>query len=627
MGENETYCHQEPQSSSNASVPVIDFSVSPDGSRIAFVAEQNGIPFVWVRSISEPAAKPLTGTEGGQYPFWSPDGRSIAFFAHNSLKKVDANGRSPAVPLADVSVDPRGGAWLVTGVIIYAPSNREPMLRIPATGGEPMPVFSDKVGGRWWPSPLPDGQRFIFFDRSRGGLFAGSLDGKLSELLVTTNWGGVYIDPGYVLYLREGVLMSQEFDPRSPATRGEPVPVAEAVGAATNSRPGFSASHSGIFAHSGILMDPTRIVLYNRHGAIKRILAPSGDYMDPRISPDGEKVAWSRVDPGRLTQDIWVFDLDRQTTTRITSHPLLDASPVWSPDSAQILYRTNQTVPMNLYIRDLGTGTDRAVFDKKMQSQTDTGTNNPAPTDWSPDGRYVIYTGPGRRGFDIFRVALEPNANPEALARSAFNEMHAALSPDGRRLAFASDESGQSEVYVQSFPEGRNRQLVSVKGGVEPKWRGDGRELYFLAPAGKLMAASVNSAGQAGRPVELLTVQTPPPNPYKQNYHPSADGQTFAINAVAGDHRPAAITVVVNSPAVGEVEQFVQTADALFAPQTDARRSAANPLRIANGRAHLNVGRHRWISGANLKIDLLHARDARRRTGVKKRCARVEVIM
>ena len=159
---------------------------------------------------------------------------------------------------------------------------------------------------------------------------------------------------------------------------------------------------------------------------------------------------------------------------------------------------------MNLYIRDLGTGTDRAVFDKERQSQADAGTNNPAPTYWSLDGRYVIYTGPGRTGFDIFRLALEPNAIPEALARSAFNEMHGALSPDGRRLAFASDESGRSEVYVQSFPDGRDRQLVSVQGGVEPKWRGDGRELYFLAPAGKLMAASFNSAGEAGRPGNCL---------------------------------------------------------------------------------------------------------------------------
>jgi Tol biopolymer transport system component len=398
---------------------------------------------------------------------------------------------------------------------------------------------------------LPDGQRFIFFDRSGGGLFTGSLDGKVSKRLVATNWAGVYIDLGYVLYLRDGVLMAQEFNPRSEAMLGEPAPIAEAVGASTNSRPGFSGSHSGIVAHSGVLLDPTRIVLYDRHGAIKRALAQPGHYMDPRISPDGQKVAWSRVDPGRLTQDIWVFDFDRQTTTRITSHPLLDASPIWSRDSAQILYRTNQTVPMNLYIRDLSTGTDRAIFDHEQQSQANTGTNNPAPTDWSADGRYVIYTGPGRTGFDIFRVRLdEPNAIPEALARSAFNEMHAALSPDGRRLAFVSDESGRSEVYVQSFPEGRDTQLVSVEGGVEPTWRGDGRELYFLAPAGKLMAASFSSAGEAAGPVELFAVQTPPPSPYKQNYHPSADGQTFAVNAVAEDHRSPVITVVVNSPAV-----------------------------------------------------------------------------
>jgi Tol biopolymer transport system component len=310
--------------------------------------------------------------------------------------------------------------------------------------------------------------------------------------------------------------------------------------------PGFSASRFGIVAHSGILLDTTRIVWYDRRGAVSALTEPA-HYTDPRISPDGRKVAWSRVDSARFAPDIWVFDSERGTTTRVTSDPLLETSPIWSRDGAQILYRSNRTGTANLYVRDLSTGADRTILNDR-QWHAHTGTRNAAPNDWSPDGRYVIYTVALRTGFDLFRLSLEPNSMPEALVTSAFNEMHAALSPDGERLAFASDESGLLEVYVQSYPEGRGRQLVSVAGGAEPKWRGDGRELYFLNPGGKLMAASFNGAGEAGRPQELFPVRTPAPHTYRQNYHASADGQRFAVNAIAEGRSSAVITVVVNSP-------------------------------------------------------------------------------
>lgn len=319
------------------------------------------------------------------------------------------------------------------------------------------------------------------------------------------------------------------------------------MGASTTSRPAFSGSHTGTIAHSGMLLDTTQIIVYDRHGAIRSALVEPSHYMDPRISPDGRKVAWSRVDPTRLAQDIWVFDFQHKTTARVTSDPLVEAAPVWSRDGTQILYRSNRSGLTNLYIRDLSTGADRALLEDEPQWRAHGGTRNAVPSDWSTDGRNVIYTVPGRTGFDIFRLGLEPNATPQAVARSAFNEMHGALSPDGRRLAFASDESGRFEVYVQSFPSGSGRQLVSIRGGTEPKWRGDGRELYFIDPAGKLMAANFSTGGGAGRPQELFAVHTPTPSPYRQNYHPSADGQTFVMNAVTEAHgSSAAIKVVVN---------------------------------------------------------------------------------
>jgi eukaryotic-like serine/threonine-protein kinase len=528
----------------STSVPVIGLSVSPDGGKIAFVAEQSGSQMIWVRTMREGASQPLSGTEGGQHPFWSPDGRSIGFFANNALKRIDINGRGPAVRLADASADPRGGAWLNSGVIVYAPSNREALLKIPAAGGQPTPLFGGK-GQKWWPSPLPDGKHFVFYDRLGQGLFLGSVEGSASARIVQTNWAAVYTDPGYLLYLRDGVLMAQEFDVEAATLRGDAIPIGERVGGGTTAVPGFSASRSGVIAHSGILVDVTRIVRYDRRGVLDSTLAESGQHMDPTISADGRKVAWSRVDPAWLAQDIWVFESDRGTTTRLTSEPLIEASPIWSGDGAQLLYRSNRTGLINLYIRDVGTGTDRAVFDHDGQWQAHGGTHNAVPNDWSRQGAHIIYTVPGRSGFDLFRVSLEPNAMPQALARSTFNEIHASLSPDEQRLAFASDESGRFQVYIQSFPDGKGRQLVSVRGGAEPHWRADGRELYFLDPAGKLMAVSVTAAGDLGKPQELFAARTPTATPYRRNYYPSPDGRWFVVNEVA-DNNAASITVVVN---------------------------------------------------------------------------------
>jgi Tol biopolymer transport system component len=210
------------------------------------------------------------------------------------------------------------------------------------------------------------------------------------------------------------------------------------------------------------------------------------------------------------------------------------------------LYRSNRAGLINLYIRDLRTGTDRAVFDHEGQWRAHGGTHNAAPNDWWVQGAYIIYTAPGRSGFDLFRLSLDRNAMPQALAMSAFNEMHASLSPDGQRLAFASDESGRFQVYIQSFPEGKGRQLVSVRGGAEPHWRADARELYFLDPAGKLMAVSVSATGDLGKPQELFPVRTPTATPYRQNYYPSPDGRWFVVNEVTDSHADAGITVIVN---------------------------------------------------------------------------------
>jgi Tol biopolymer transport system component len=209
------------------------------------------------------------------------------------------------------------------------------------------------------------------------------------------------------------------------------------------------------------------------------------------------------------------------------------------------LYRCNRTGFINLFIRDLRTGKDTPIFDRERPLSA-------APNDWSLDGRYIIYTAPGRTGFDLFRLTPTLNAVPEALARSGFNEMHGAISPDSRRLAFSSDESGRFEIYLQSFPEDKGKQMVSINGGTEPRWRSDGRELYFLDPAGKVMAVGINAAGDATKPQELFSVRTPAAHAYRQNYDPSRDGQWFVVNAVVDNQAEANITVMINGLALSK---------------------------------------------------------------------------
>ena len=254
----------------------------------------------------------------------------------------------------------------------------------------------------------------------------------------------------------------------------------------------------------------------------------------------------SRLDPAQLAQDIWVFDSERGTTTRITSDPTIEASPIWSRDGSRLLYRCNRTGLINLFIRDLHTGKEAAIFGHERQWQAHGGTQNAAPNDWSGDGQFIIYTAPGRTGFDLFRLMLTPNSMPEALARSAFNEMHGSISPDDQRLAFASDESGRFEVYLQSFSEGKGKQLLSIKGGTEPRWRADGRELYFLDPAGKVMAVGLNAAGDATKPQELFSVRTPAAHAYRQNYDSSPNGQWFVVNTLVDNQAQFTITVMIN---------------------------------------------------------------------------------
>jgi Tol biopolymer transport system component len=533
-----------------ATVPVAALALSPEGDRLAFVAERSGAAMLWIRALESTAARPLVGTEGAQYPFWSPNGRWLGFFARNQLKKIEAAG-GPVTALADVSMDPRGGAWLPSDVIVFAPGLRRELMRIPAGGGKAEPVFppSKSVERRWWPSPLPDGKRFLYYDRARHGIAIGSLDGAPGNPVVRTDWAGAYLpSSAKLLFLNGGALMQQSFDASSGAAEGEAVVLQEGVGGASNGAGGYSMSPSGVLAYSPPLAERTRLTWYDRRGNLLERLHEAGYHLDFRLSPDERWVAWSLVDPVKLTPDIWLHDRERGATTRFTTDPMLEASPVFSADSSRILYRSNRSGTVKLYIRELGGRNDEALMVDERQWAGHPGSSNVVPADWSPNGQHIIYSAPRTTGFDLFALPRTGDKMPFPLSQSEFNEIQGALSPDGRWLAFTSDDSGRFEVYVQSFPDGKQRQQVSAEGATGPRWRADGRELYYLSADKRLRAVSFSADARIGRPEELFATRAATGAIlYIQSYQPSRDGQRFLVNSVVENEKPPAITVVVDS--------------------------------------------------------------------------------
>ena len=312
-----------------ASVPVIPMAISPDGSQLAFIAEGDDAPRLWIRRMNEPSAKPIPGTEGANHPFWSPDSRSIGFFSQNSLKRVDAAG-GPAIALAPTSVDTRGGAWLTSGVIVFAIGNRDEMRQVPASGGDVKPAFhpgesNDRT--RWWPFPLPGRDRFLLYSRTGKGLFVGRLNEGASPLNCETYWGAQHDGQGRILFLRNSVLFAQQLDESAGRLLGDPHPIAEGVGGSPTAANGFSVSRNGVLAHGPALSEMTRLIWHDRQGNARESIGEPGMLTDLSVSPDGSQIAWSRVDPSAQSQDIWLHDAVRGTTSRLTSEPIRGSRP------------------------------------------------------------------------------------------------------------------------------------------------------------------------------------------------------------------------------------------------------------------------------------------------------------
>jgi len=520
------------------------FALSPDGRLFAFSAiDETGKTRLYLRPLNSFSAQPIPGAEAAALPFWSPDSRSIAFFsAGGKLKRVEVSGGEPQT-VCEYS-NAGGGAWNRAGDIILAPMNGGALYRVPATGGVPTQLTTTDPSryAHWVPQFLPDGEHFLFYANGKqpgqSGVYVGSLSDKATQQALSSDYMAVYA-AGYLLFVRNGALMGQAFDARALKLGGEPFLIAEQV-KTFSIIPQISAAESGSLAfQTGGALAP-QLVWFDRNGKQLGTVGEPADYSNPSLSPDGKRLAVCIRDPKTKKRDIWLFDLARGARSRFTFDPADDLNPVWSKDVGRIFFTSDRKG-------------QRDIFQKKVNAAEDEELICASPEiknvcDLSPDGRLLIYN--TNHGFnnsdDLWLLPLEGEHNPRPFLKTQFDESSAVISPDGRWVAYCSDESGRNEIYVATFPQLSGKWQASVDGGYEPQWRRDGKELFFTDNNRKLMAVEVKpGSGAFEAEAPMLLFETPLITSGRNRYVVTGDGQRFLVITRLEDKR-APINVVVN---------------------------------------------------------------------------------
>jgi Tol biopolymer transport system component len=540
----------------NTTVHIPLFALSPDGHTLVFSAQAPGArPMLWLRSMDQVSARQLAGTEDAQDPIWSPDSRWIAFFADGKLKKIPAAG-GPVQVITQTATDLRGGTWAPNDTILFA-SGTEPILSVNSAGGTTTPVTvidaSRQENTHRNPQILPDGHHFLYSvfgsKQDQNGVYAGSLDDKTRELLVHVNTSAVYVPPGYLLFVDGDTLLGQAFDAARLRLNGQPFLVAEHVGRNTAYMSAVSASRTGTIAYASTISQSGRLAWMDRRGnPLGSTGTPEGDYEDFRLSPDEKRLVVSLVDPKTNTVEIRLTDLARSSSSRLASRGSVTATALWSPDGTRLVFRSNRNGIIEFYERSAaGGGNDRVVLSAQAYRAAQIPSNNLIPTDWSPDGRQIMFSAPSpESGYDLWLLPLGEEGKAAKLIASPADEMHGNFSPDGRLIAYTLNESGKFEVYVETVPQSDQKWLISTNGGYEPRWRADGREIYYLAEDRMLMAVTVGPGPSFGVPKPLFQTRVPVGvTANRTHYVPSRDGQRFLVN-MALDAVPSPITVVLN---------------------------------------------------------------------------------
>ena len=525
-------------------------ALSPDGETIAFYAPNAaGQNVIWIRPLDSPTARALTGNVASLGLFWSPDGRSLGFFSGSRLQRIDIAGGAPQV-LASAP-DPRGGSWGSDGTILFVPDGKS-VQRIPASGGTPVEVTrlnadrKELIHG--WPSFLPGKKDFLLWvyssEKQHEGVYIGAIDSSELRPLPPLRTQAQYAR-GYLFFGRDRNLMAQRFDPDTQQLSGEAIRVAEGLGVSCCefANMAFSVSNSGNIAlWSETEFTRVKPTWLDRAGHAVGTIGDPGYYFGLMPSPDGKYAATESIDLVALTGDIMLFDLDRGNSSRLTFVHYLAGNPVWSPDSKRVLFTQWRD---QLDVVSIQSGSAE-------QLPFPGGGNSDYPLSWSADGQNLLFlrSTPETRN-DLWILPMFGDRKPRPYLNTPVSEFNGRISPDGRWVAYVSNESNRSEVFVQSFPVLGNKKRISTSGGLAPMWRKDGRELYFVTADHTLMAVSVISGGSS---LEFLSptrlFQTPDLNfgtvGSRPNYAPSADGKRFLVLVPVEDDRPRGIQLIQN---------------------------------------------------------------------------------
>jgi len=520
-------------------------ALSPDGTHLAYVARQGGTQQLYLRAMDSLEANPIPRTEGAINLFFSPDGKWLGFFAGGKLKKVSVSGGA-ALTIADAAF-PRGASWDSHGTIAFAPTNISVLRQIPDAGGVPQPLTRLEKGefGHRWPEFLPGDNAVLLVagtsasNWNNADVVVQSVVSNERQNLVQGGTQPRYAPSGHLVYARAGNLMAVPFDPKRHKITGAAVPVVEGVlqsGFSGSAQYSVSATGSLAYVSGGVQSAQSSLVWVGRNVAEQPVTAPAHAYLTPRLSPDGQHVA---VGIAEQETQIWLYDLTRETLTRLTFERDLNTTPVWTPDGKRITFNSNKEGPLNIFwqLADGSGGLERLT----------TGEFPQAPSSWSPDGQLLAFIEVNpTTGVDIWVLRLS-DRKAQPFLRTPFNETTPRFSPDGHWLAYISDESGRFEVYVQPYPGPGGKWQISTEGGTEPIWNSNGRELFYRS-SDKIMAVEITtqpsfSAGKSKAVVEGPYLPTPAT---LSNYDVSPDGQRFLMLKPIEQEAPTQINVVLN---------------------------------------------------------------------------------
>jgi Tol biopolymer transport system component len=535
-----------------------NLTISPDGKYISFIGvDSTGTEKLWVRPVNSLTARPLADASVEAYPFWSPDSKSIAYFDKSQLMKVSLDAGT-SLPICDVSSG-RGGSWSQNGTIVISPNSAGGLYKVPSSGGKPEILKADtsnKVLSLRWPHFLPDGNHFLYSTQCSAsgsspldGIYLSSISDTSSEKLISASSNGQYAN-GYLLFVRQGILLAQKFDPDKLELEGEAMPLSENVQYYDVRVSGtFSSSLNGNLIYLEQNQSSEKSVLLDKNGnEIKKLLDLKPNF-SVSFSPDGNKIAYDLYDAGQKNVDIWTMDLNRNVSTRLTFEKNADIYPIWTPDGKQVTYSSSSTGGVyDSYIKNADGSGDAVLLYKSGNSKL--------VTDVSPDGNYLLYSEinvtNGSSGFDIFALQEKGEKKRIDILSTKFNEKFGVFSPNMKWIAYQSDESGNVQVYIIPFnansstDKASGKWQISVDGGTFPKWMDNGKKIFFFTPDNKIMAVDINESGNSLSPGKPSQIFKPGNNNISRIYAIDKTGTKIVATVPNGQSIQPPVTLVSN---------------------------------------------------------------------------------